>query len=401
LRILMTGIRFFPAPGGAETHIFEIAKRLRAHHEITIFTSDLYREVPFKRLPSDHPQFLKVEGIPVRRFRGYTLGGDMHYVFMPGMSLPMLRFKADIVHAHSYGYFQVNMAALKRLLQPDTIFVLTPHYHPEWSMTGGPKRKKLRKIYDNTIAKLVLDRADAIIGVSRHEIELMSRLGVDRRKIHIIPNGIDFSLYNPIPDPVPFLREYSLLERKKEGWKIVLYAGRLAVNKGLLHLINAAPMVLKENPRTLFVLVGDDAGMRERIEREIDRLNLRERFLLTGHIKSDEIYRSALSSCDVFVLPSEYEAFGIVLAEAMACEKPCVGTNVGGIPEVITDGETGLIVEYGDPAALADAINEILTSPEIGKNMGVKGRIKVMENFTWDKVVAAINRVYETFASEK
>ncbi len=393
MKVLMTGIRFPPAPGGAETHMLEISKRLAKQHDVRIFTSDLYREIPFRRMSSTDQGYSSYMGLPIRRFKGYTLGGDAHYVFMPGMVLPMLKYRADIVHAHSYGYFQVNLAAFKRALQ-NSAFIITPHYHPEWSMAGGERRKHLRSIYDALISGWVLDRADAIIGVSRHEMELMSRLGFDTSKIHLIPNGIDFSLYERMPDPGPFLREYDLLQKKKDGWNIVMYAGRLAPNKGLIQLVNSAPAVLKEHPHTIFVVIGDDAGMRERIEREIKRLDLRSNFLITGHIKEDEMYRSAMASCDVFVLPSEYEAFGIVLAEAMACEKPCVGTRVGGVPEVIDDGRTGYIVEYDDAHALAFRISEILSMPDKGHSMGVLGRKKVRAKFTWDSVAEQIDELY-------
>ncbi len=393
MKVLMTGIRFPPAPGGAETHILEISKRLAEHHDIEVFTSDLYREIPFRRMSPSDEGYSSYMGIPVHRFRGYTLGGDAHYVFIPGMIVPMLKYGADIVHAHSYGYFQVNLAAFKRALQ-DSKFIITPHYHPEWSMAGGEKRKVLRKVYDNVFSKWVLDRADAIIGVSKHEMELMSRLGFDTSKIHLIPNGIDFSLYERIPDPTPFLRAYGLEEKKKSGWNIVMYAGRLAPNKGLLQLVNSAEIVIKEHPDTLFVLVGDDAGMRGMIESKIRKMGLESYFLITGHIKEDSMYRSAISSCDVFVLPSEYEAFGIVLAEAMACEKPCVGTRVGGVPEVIDGGKTGYIVEYDDTDALAEKISRILSLPDKGHSMGILGRKKVKERFTWDSVAEQIDELY-------
>ena len=399
MKVLMTGIRFPPAPGGAETHMLEISRRLARWHDIQVFTSDLYREIPFRRMSPSDPGFSSYKGIPVRRFRGYTMGGDAHYVFMPGMVLPMLKYRADIVHTHSYGYFQVNLAAFKRALQ-DTAFIITPHYHPEWSMAGGDRRKRLRSLYDGLIARWVLDRADAIIGVSRHEMELMARLGFDTSKVHLIPNGIDFSLYERIPDPEPFLRRYGLLEKKRDGWNIVMYAGRLAPNKGLIQLVNAAAQVIKGHPKTIFVLVGDDAGMRAKIEREVERLGLSSKFVMTGHIEEDEVYRSAISSCDVFVLPSEYEAFGIVLAEAMACEKPCVGTRVGGVPEVIDDGRTGFIVEYDDVDALATRISEILSMPDKGHSMGVLGREKVRKNFTWDSVAEQIDALYRRVAGE-
>lgn len=395
MKVLMTGIRFPPAPGGAETHILEISKRLSGMgHHITVFTSDLYKEIPFTRMSKKDKGYFTYQGLTVRRYKAYSMGGELHYVFIPGMTLPFLNYKCDIVHAHSYGYYQMNLAAFKRQLDHRIKFIITPHYHPEWSMWGGEKRKGIRAFYDKAIGPWVLDRTDAIIGVSTHEMELMSRLGFDKSKIHLIPNGIDFSLYEKIPSPVPFLEKYGLKDKKEKGWNIVLYAGRLASNKGLMQLVSAAKEVIKSLPKTMFVIVGEDAGMYDNIVKTIDQYHLKDNFLLTGHIKDDSMYRSAISACDVFVLPSEYEAFGIVLCEAMACEKPCIGTRVGGVPEVISDGETGLIVEYDDVPALVEAITQILSMPDTGKSMGVKGRKKVREKFTWDRVAKMIDNLY-------
>lgn len=395
MKVLMTCIRFPPAPGGAETHVLEISKRLAAKgHGIEVLTSDLYREIPFDRMMPGQEGYSSYQGLAVRRYCGYSLRGEVHYVLMPGMVWPFLAYGCDIVHAHSYGYFQVNLAALKRSLSAKASFVLTSHYHPEWSMWGGGRRKSLRRVYDRAVAPWVLARTDAIIGVSKHEMELMARLGFDESKISLIPNGIDFSLYEKIPSPWPFLEAQGLAKKKAAGWDIVLFAGRLASNKGIIQLVSAAKIILKSHPRTMFVIVGEDAGMKDKIELKVAELDITKNVLLTGHIKDDAMYRSAISACDMFVLPSEFEAFGIVLCEAMACEKPCVGSRVGGVPEVITDKKTGFIVEYDDVPALAEAISRVLAMPDKGRRMGMAGRKKVREKFTWDKVTDQIDVLY-------
>lgn len=382
-------IRFPPAPGGAETHVYEITKRLIVNgHEVEVFTSDLYKEIPFQRMKKHDGQY---DGIRVHHFRAYTLGGDLHYVMMPSMFLPMLRYECDIIHVHSYGYFHVNIASFKRSIQPNIKMVFTPHFHPAWSMWGGEKRKKIRRIYDRFISRFVIANTDAIIGVSSHEIQHMRELGLDMSKVHIIPNGIDTKLFNPPPQAEKFLDAYNI---EKGDKKIVLYVGRLASNKGLDILVRSAKLILKNQPNTLFVLVGSDAGERSRIERMINGLGLNNNFILTGHIKDPEIFRAAYTACDIFVLPSEYEAFGIVLLEAMACGKPCVATRVGGVSEVVEDGRTGVLVEYGDVHALAKAISYLLDKDDIRMKMGQYGRNRVLKNFDWDVIVSRIEKVY-------
>ncbi len=387
MKILQTCIRFPPAPGGAETHVLEVSKLLKTRgYDVTVYTSDLYKEVPFTRKNDWAPM---VEGIPVKRFKAHSMPGEMHYVFIPGLVRGILRSNPDLIHAHSYGYFQVNISGLNKRLR-DTPFVLTPHFHPPWSMWGGDKRKKLRKFYDKIFAPSVLNSVDRIIGVSHHEMELLQQIiEFDTSKIRYIPNGIDFSRFEPIPSPAKFMNKY-----KPKG-NIVLYVGRLASNKGLEVLVSAAPQVIKENPNTTFVFVGEDEGMKDKLLNQALKSGVKDRLLFTGHIKDYDLFLSAYAACDIFVLPSEYEAFGIVLLEAQACKKPVIGTRVGGVPEAIGSEGAGVVIEYNDPESLAREINMLLADAKLRKRMGEIGRKRVKEKFTWDNVVTQIEGVYK------
>jgi glycosyltransferase involved in cell wall biosynthesis len=387
LKVLQTCIRFPPAPGGAETHVLEISKLLKTKgYDLTIYTSDLYKEVPFTRKTDWEPE---VEGIPVKRYKAHSMPGDMHYVFIPGLVKAILKSDFDLIHAHSYGYFQVNVSGLNKRMR-DTPFVLTPHFHPPWSMWGGDKRKKLRKVYDKIFAPSVLHSVDRIIGVSHHEMELLQEIiKFDSSKIRYIPNGIDFSRFEPIPKPDDFLNKF-----KPKG-NMILYVGRLASNKGLEVLISSAPKVLKEHPKTTFVLVGEDEGMKEKLIQQAENLGVRKNLLFTGHITDEALFLSAYAACDIFVLPSEYEAFGIVLLEAQACKKPVIGTRVGGVPEAIGSEGAGVVVEYNDPDSLAEEINKLLADSKLRTKMGELGRKRVKDKFTWENVVEQIESVYK------
>jgi glycosyltransferase involved in cell wall biosynthesis len=341
--------------------------------------------VPFTRKADWEPA---VDGIPVKRFKAHSMPGELHYVFIPGLVKAILKSNYDLIHAHSYGYFQVNISGLNKRLR-DTPFVLTPHFHPPWSMWGGDKRKQLRKIYDKLMAPPVLNAVDRIIGVSHHEMELLQQIiKFDTSKIRYIPNGIDFSRFEPIPSPKLFIQKY-----KPKGNKI-LYVGRLASNKGLEVLVAAAPQVLKEHPDTTFIFVGEDEGMKDTLVEQAKKLGIQKNLMFTGHVKDESLFLSAYACCDVFVLPSEYEAFGIVLLEAQACKKPVIGTRVGGVPEAIGKEGAGIVVEFNDHNALADAINRLLSDKNLRKKMGEIGRKRVREHFTWEKVVNQIEKVY-------
>ncbi|MCJ2563879.1 MAG: glycosyltransferase family 4 protein [Candidatus Thermoplasmatota archaeon] len=386
MRILQLCVRFPPAPGGAETHVHSISKELvKRGHDVTVFTSDLYTETPFVRL-TDVPD--TTDGIRVKRFRAHTMGGEMHYVLVPSLLWRSIREKVDVVHAHSYGYFHVNAAFLMRRLR-GVPFVFTPHFHPEWSMWGGSKRKMLRRIYDRWLGSCIFDSADRIIGVSRAEMSLMNGGRFAEGRTTIIPNGISPGDFDPPPDGRLFREHYGL------GGKVVLFVGRLASNKGLDTLVDSIPGVIAEHDDVKFVLVGQDEGMRESLLKRANSLGVSDALVFTGHITDDRLFRSAFASSDVFVLPSEYEAFGIVLLEAMMCEKPCIASAVGGTSEAVVQDETGLLVEYGNAGELAEMITGILSDPQKAKEMGKRGRERVLRKFTWERVAGEIEKVYE------
>lgn len=377
-----------------------------AGHEVEVFTSDLYSETPFVRMQKWDP---RVEGVPVRRFRAYTPGGEAHYLLYPAMKAAAMAARADVFHAHSYGYFQTNLLPIVRKVRRAPA-VLTAHFHPEWSTWGGEKRRGLRKVYDSTLGRAVLNNVDIVISHTREEIGLMEQVGLDTSgdRVRIVPAGIDFGKYRAVPDGWPFRKQFGIGADEH----VVLFSGRLAQNKGLMVLAGAAPAVLKAFPKTRFVLVGQDMGVRDNLERRLGELGVKDRFLLTGHVKDDALFRSAYGACDVFVLPSEYEAFGLVLLEAMASEKPVVASAVGGMPEVlggrhkaqgarrkgptgeISETECGLLVNYEDEKALAEAVGRLLGDEGLRLRMGLAGRERVRKQFNWDAVTSAILSIY-------
>ncbi|MEE9152448.1 MAG: glycosyltransferase family 4 protein [Thermoplasmata archaeon] len=392
MNILQLCIRFPPAPGGAENHVYHISKELiERGHDLQVFTSDLYTEVPFVRIETPAPIY---DGVPVKRFKSYSLKGEMHYVFIPSMMGALLKGKTDIIHTHSYGYFQTTAGSFAKKLK-DIPLIITPHFHPPWSMWGGERRKGLRKIYDRLFGKSVMDATDIVICHSENEKELLANFSIPDEKVRIVPAGIDFNRFKTVPSPDHFRDSYNITGR------IVLFVGRLASNKGLRYLIDAMPQIISEFKDTTLVLMGEDEGQRRSLEQGAEKLGIKDKVVFTGYITDDELFKSAYSACDVFVLPSEYEAFGLVLLEAMACRKPCVATSVGGVPEVIEDGKTGVLVEYGSSERLAGAIIELLGDENRRKNMGRAGRERVRENFKWPRIVDQLEGIYEELIAER
>ncbi|OIR19113.1 MAG: hypothetical protein BD935_05500 [Marine Group III euryarchaeote CG-Epi1] len=382
MKILQGCVRYPPAPGGAETVVKAYSEGLRdLGHDVEVITTDLYTETPFvkKEMPSE------VNGINVTRHKAYTVSGEAHYVLAPGMVQSFLSKKADIIHTHSYGYFQNHAGWIRERFQ-STPWVITPHFHPSWSMWGGAKRKTLREFYDTVIGKGTMESADLITCVSKHERDmLVSEIGISEDNIKIIYNGINWNDWQILPDKNIFRKQYPDISDK-----FVLFAGRLATNKGLSDLISAMDLVNQKSVD--LVITGADMGLGKQLEKEASEKGVRMHRL--GHI-DDETYRSVLAAAEMLVLPSEYEAFGIVLLEAAAAETAVIGTNVGGIPEAMSPGNNGLIVEYNDVDNLSKSIATLLDDAKMCKEMGKAGRVWA-KNFSWDSILKELEQEYSS-----
>ena len=382
MNILQGCVRYPPAPGGAETVVKAYSEGLAGKgHNVEVITTDLYTETPFvkKEMPS------KVSGIPVSRHSAFTISGEAHYVLAPGMIKSFLSKKADIIHTHSYGYFQNHAGWIREKLQ-STPWVITPHFHPSWSMWGGAKRRTLRDFYDSKIGRSTMEAADLITCVSNHEKEvLVKEIGLSDDNIKIIYNGIYWDDWKEIPSKKVFRDKFPQISDR-----FVIFAGRLATNKGLTNLIEA--MSIGDSDEFDLVIMGADMGL----GKELDALALSQNVKMhrLGHV-DDNVYRSALAAAEVLVLPSEYEAFGIVLLEAAAANTPVIGTRVGGIPEAMSENNNGLIVEYDNSNELSKAIFSILEDSKMSKEMGDFGR-KFSSNFSWENIIDILEKEYDS-----
>lgn len=382
MNILQGCVRYPPAPGGAETVVKAYSEGLAGKgHNVEVITTDLYTETPFvkKEMPSE------VSGIPVSRHSAFTISGEAHYVLAPGMIKSFLSKKADIIHTHSYGYFQNHAGWIREKLQ-STPWVITPHFHPSWSMWGGAKRRTLRDFYDSKIGKATMEAADLITCVSNHEKDvLVKEIGLNDDNIKIIYNGIYWDDWKEVPSKKVFRDKFPQISDK-----FVIFAGRLATNKGLTNLIEA--MSIGGSDEFDLVIMGADMGL----GKDLDALALSQNVKMhrLGHV-DDNVYRSALAAAEVLVLPSEYEAFGIVLLEAAAANTPVIGTRVGGIPEAMSENKNGLIVEYDNSSELSKAIFSILEDSKMSKQMGDFGR-EFSSNFSWENIIDLLEKEYDS-----
>lgn len=392
MRIAHLSTRFPPGPGGVERHVGEVTKRLAARgHEVHALTSDLYREIPWQRLPENVPRTETVDGVRVRRLPVWTIGGELHYPFFRGLNRTLREVDPEVTHVHTYG---TNHAAAARRFhrRSGRPYVLTAHYHPIWSIHGGWLRHRIRGLYDHRLAAPIVRDAACLIVQTHEEERLIRENGFPLPEVATIPPG-----YTPLPSPVEGGRVFA--EKFGIPGPFLLFVGRLASNKGLDPLLTAFQTLAAHDRNATLVLVGEDGGVRAAAEARARSLGLSERVRFTGFVEDDRLLASAFREARLFVLPSEYESFGLVLLEALAQGTPVIASRVGGIPEFVPDGKAGLLVPPNDAKALADALVTLWPDEPRARAMGAFGRTEVVPKYTWDGVVDQLLTVYRKVAA--
>src|SRR5262245_16381002 len=308
---------------------------------------------------------------------------------------------ADVVHCHTwYTHFGGFVA---KLLYGLPLVITVPSLEPlrPW------KRAQLGRGYDLStwVEKTALEMADAIIAVSRSTAtEITQLFAVDPATVAVIPNGIDTTEYRPVTDP-ECLTTYGIdLTRP-----YVLFLGRMTQQKGLRYLLEAIPYLASDVQVVLCAGAADTPEMAQEIEASVHRLQQQRPGVVWIPTMVPRYTSIALySHAAVFCCPSIYEPFGLINLEAMACATPVVASAVGGIPEVVVDGETGYLVDpdlsSGPPyeprdatqfsKRLAETLNRVLTDPALRRRLGQQGRARVEQHYSWSAVAQQTLALY-------
>ena len=255
----------------------------------------------------------------------------------------------------------------------------------------------LRNTFDeDKIGKYLLDKANAIITVSEAVARPLKRLGIPYRVIY---NGVDLELFSRGNVSGDEIRG----ELKIGEAPMILLPGRVDTTKGQREAIMAMKTVVKEIPRAFLVVVGETSRQEKNLIEELkalaSRLGVGERVIFPGARKDMPAFYAAAHVVIMPSLESAREGFGRVLIEAMAMGKATVATRTGGIPEVVVEGETGLLVPPGDVEALARAIVDLLRDEEKRTRMGERGYERVKRFFDLEKTVVQVEEVYEELLS--
>ena len=357
--------------------------QVRRGHEVHVIA---------RRSPGQ-PDYEDVSGIRVHRVRTpYNLSAMSSAVRLVHEGRPA------VLHTHSTS--GVFLSLIKRVMPTPVV----SHVHGTTVSAATPAVLRFgRKVYgysplrvaSSYVREKALWRsADRIAAVSSSVVsDLVSKYSVDERKIRLVYNGVDPSLFKP--EGYPKVPEWSFLE----GKKVVLYVGHFGLRKGLPVLIEAMSRVVKEDPDAVLLCIGGVPTWLPKgeylgyLKSLASKKGLDGRIMFLGSLPQKQL-PAYYSLSSVFVLPSNYEAFPKVIIEAMALGKPVISSKMGGTSDSIEDGVNGFLVPFGSNSGLADAIVSLLRDEALSRRMGHVGRDRVLRDFTWEAVAGRLDSVY-------
>ena len=404
MNVLFLIHRYPPALGGSERFVQAIAHRLVAEgHQATVYTSNLLDVEGFWLRGSERLATGMEDdtGVRVRRFKAAVL--PLHSatsqllglvpwapigltMLPPGLVLPDL-WRAvragrefDVIHASAYPSLMYLGAVAAR--RSGVKLVLMPCTHPGDDGDGEKRRYFVSRRVVN-----LHHQADAIIALTERERQMMKRAGVPGERLHVTGAGVDPASALGA-DGTRFRQKYELTS----DTPIVAFVGHKTVGKGALYLLDACQLLLAERPGLTFALVG---ALTKEFTQRYQTLPDGVRRRVLNLSLSEQEKQDLLAASSVLALPSQEDSFGIVLLEAWLHGKPVIGARAGGIPDVIDEGQTGLLVPYGDVSALSKAISWLLDHPGEADQMGSRGREITLQRWTWDTVYKRVRSVYK------
>jgi starch synthase len=382
--------------GGAGMHVAELSRQLRMLISLEVRTFGEQHEEAPGWLVRGYPA-------PTQRRSGDERLRPAWDAFARCLAMAADPSDADLVHCHTWythlgGLLVQHASSLPLVITVHSLEPLRP-----W------KREQLGGGYDlsSWVERTALESADAVIAVSRGtRDDVLRHFAVKRERVHVIHNGIDAEFF--APDPATDALERHGIDPSRP---FVLFVGRITRQKGIVHLVHAIRRLDPEIGVVLAAGQPDTPELAAEVEAGVAAAqDERPNVVWIPEMLGREEIRQLYSHAAIFVCPSVYEPFGITNLEAMACERPVVATAVGGIPEVVVDGETGLLVPVAfsadepmspaDPDQLASdlaaAINGLMADPTRRARMGAAGRRRAVEHFSWSAIAAQTVALYRS-----
>lgn len=359
-KLVILSAFYEPFMSGAEQMVKEVAERLGGNYETFLITARFDKNLP------------KVEDRSNFKLIRVGLGcKKTDKILYPLFAVCRTRkIKPDIVHAIMESYAGGALAIMK-FFYPKAKRILTLQ---SGDLDSDIKQKKfLVKFF----WKVIHRSPHIVTAISSFLAKRAENLGVKRENIVLTPNGVDLS---QIPTSTEKIS------------KRVICVARLSWEKGLDFLIRAWPEVLREVPAAKLVLVGE-GNKRQEIGQMIKKLGISDSVALLGNLPHDQALKEIKKSV-VFICPSLAEGLGVVFIEAQACGVAVIGTNVGGIPDVIQDNENGLLIEPKNSEQIAGALVKLLKDKNLADRLSQKA-LETVKKYDWKNVIELIKSLYD------
>ena len=347
MRILQVCPKYYPFLGGVDQHVRNISELLAHDHEVTVYTCD-----PSGQLPKEEV----LNGVRIKRFHSFS-PQDAYHISL-GMLRELRHSSFDVVHGHSYHAIPLLFSSYAGRRR----FIVTAHYHGH----GSTKFRDILMAFYKPLGQRALREADMITAVSKYEESLLVRDFPIEGKVVVIPSGIN-------------LDEFKGLTRVSKDYKTILCVGRLEEYKGVQYVIRALPLLDK----SIRLDIVGGGPYKEKLVGLIRELMIDDRVQFYQNLPKSELI-SRYANADLFVLFSKYEAFGTVIAEALAAGTPCIVANTSALTEWI-DNKNCFGIDY--PISIERLVQ--LINSVIGK------AVSDVKLWDWDDVVRETLRIYK------
>ena len=416
MRILHVAPRYWPAVGGAESHIRELSQRLAAEgHAVTVVTTTAQSLDAFwsRQGQTASPATAKHADVQIVRF-------PVRHFPMPGIAFPagrlliwlLSRFHTrinwlhrlaaftpwtpqlhewlestdeafDLVGAFSIVFEGLCNGALQYAKRRHLPFVLTPFTHLGAGSKPGSDRPS--RVYTMRHQLDIARHSSALIAMTPTERDYYTTHGVDDNRIHVIGSGVT---------PTQLLGGDEQAFRCQFGIEtpIVAYLNALAYDKGAITTIEALRRLWDQGYAVSLVMAGSMMADVRRYLAALPR-TVRERVNVLGSI-DEQTKRNLLAASSMLVNPSRIDSFGIVFLEAWLYRKPVIGSTAWGMADVVSEGVDGLLTPFGDAEALAAAIARLLCDQDLSSRFGAAGETKVYTQHTWERKYAVLSQIY-------
>ncbi|MGM0491839.1 MAG: glycosyltransferase family 4 protein [Armatimonadota bacterium] len=339
---------------------------------------------PVRHLPLNHWKLARALALLAPRTLGPHLDPPTPWVPAMHRFVRSTDDRPDVVHATGFPLDNPIWAARTLARRTDCPLLLTPLLH---FGRGEEDMSEFRRFYDRPHQRIMLEEASVVFVLTEIEADVAVDLGARPEAVSVIGIGVEPSEISGGDGP-------AFRSRHDIDGPILLHIATRAVAKGSDTVLEAARLLWNRGENVTLVMAGGSMPCFRACLDEVRSELPDDRFIDLGYIDERE-KRDALAAADVFALPSRADAFGIVFLEAWLNDMPVIGARAGGIPAVIEEGADGLLVDYGDAKALADAVAKLLAETDLAQTMARIGHEKVLARYTWDKVFKRVMERYE------